>query len=90
MIVQDATQAMFFNAPRQGTLHPFLAYLNINGKIVPHSMCVFSDCLNHDALSVNAFLKPVLQHIKIISPSLDTMKYFSDGAAGSIRTVKIS
>jgi hypothetical protein len=79
---------MFFNAPRQVTLHPFLAYLNINGKMVPHSMCVFSDCLNHDAVSVNAFLKPVLQHIKIISHSIDTIKYFSDVAAGQYKNCK--
>lgn len=43
MAVQDATQKMFFNAPKQATLHPFLAYVSIAEKIVPYSMCVFSD-----------------------------------------------
>jgi hypothetical protein len=88
MTVQDATQGMFFNAPSQATLHPFLAYINIDGKIVPHSMCVFSDCLNHDAISVNAFLKPVLMYVKSISPAVDTIKYFTDGAAGQYKNCK--
>lgn len=39
-------------------------------------------------ISVNSFLKPVLQHIKIISPSIDTIKYFTDGAAGQYKNCK--
>ena len=88
MTVQDATQGMFFNVPSQATLHPFLAYINIDGKTVLRSMCVFSDFQNHDAISVNAFLKPVLMYVKSISPAVDTMKYFTDGADGQYKNCK--
>ena len=55
MTVQEATQSMFFKASSQETLHPYLAYVNIDVKIVPYSKCLFSDCLNHDSTSVTLF-----------------------------------
>jgi hypothetical protein len=88
MAVQEATQSMFFKAPSQATLHPFLAYVNIDDKIVPYSMCVFSDSFNHDSTSVNSFLIPVISYVKSIVPQVDVIKYFTDGAASQYKNYK--
>ena len=81
--IQNATQNLFFDTPKQANLHPFLAY--VAEKIVPYSMRCFSDSLNHDAVSVNTFLKPVISYIKSVVPEIDFIKYFIDSAASQYK-----
>ena len=35
---------------------------------------------SRDTISVNAYLNPVLAHLKILNPSLKSVKYFKDGS----------
>lgn len=88
MTIQEATQSMFSKAPSQATLRPFLAYVNIDNKIVPYSMCVFSDSLNHDSTTVNSFLDLVISYVKSIVPQVDVIKYFTDGSASKYKNYK--
>ncbi|KZR96408.1 Cc8L18.2-like protein [Daphnia magna] len=52
MLSQDSTQSSFFSPPPQCTLPTFIAYINLDGKIISHSMCVFSNDMNHNTAAV--------------------------------------
>jgi hypothetical protein len=56
MFVQDSTQSSFFNPVQRATIHPFIAYLNVSGKISPHSIAVISNCNSHNTVAVHSFL----------------------------------
>ncbi len=70
-IIHDCATRMFFNAPSQ-TLCNLFCILSTSTEKLRLIPCVFSDYLNHDAVSVNSFLKSVLIYVKSISPDVDT------------------
>ena len=88
MYVQDSTQASFFNPVAQATIHPFVIYVNQNGKITPHSAAVISDCNNHNTVAVHSFLKPVINYVKLLCPTVNKLLYFTDGAASQYKNYK--
>ena len=68
--IQDSIQGYYW-ANDQATLLPFLGYMKMfDGTSVSVSMVVISDHLTHDTLSVYSFLRPVLQYLKKLNPSL--------------------
>ncbi len=88
MICQDSIQSSFFPPPQQFTLHTFLAFVNINGTISHHSMCVFSDCMLHNTVAVHEFLKLVIKHIFSLAPNLKKNTHFTDGAGSQYKNYK--
>ena len=51
-------------------------------------MCVISDCLKHDTITVHRFLQDVLPHLKDRCPQIKKVHYFSDGAASQYKNTK--
>jgi len=88
MVTQNCTQGAYFNPAAQATIHTFMAYLKIDGKTSPISICVFSDCLSHHTITVRIFLKHVIDHLKTIFPTLDKIIHFTDGAASQYKNYK--
>lgn len=88
MLSQDSTQSSFFSPPPQCTIHTFLAYLNIDGVISHHSMCVFSDFTTHNTVAVHSFLQPVIKHIHSLPPNLIKIVHFTDGAGSQYKNLK--
>ena len=88
MFVQDSTQSSFFNPVGQATIHPFIVYANISGKITPHSIAVISDCNVHNTVAVHSFLRPVLNYVKELCPIVKNVNYFTDGAASQYKNYK--
>jgi hypothetical protein len=88
IFVQDSTQSSFFNPVQQATIHPFIAYLNVSGKISPHSIAVISNCNSHNTVAVHSFLRPVLNHVKELCPTVQKVLYFTDGAASQYKNYK--
>ena len=88
MITQNSTQGSFFNPPPQATLHTFLAYVKSGGKIVKHSMCVFSDSTLHNTVAVFSFLKVVIPYLRAMHTSLKKVIHFTDGAASQYKNCK--
>ena len=87
-IVQDAAQGFHWDNS-QATLHPFVAYYKSPESNTQHTcMCVISDCLRHDTITVHCFLNPILKHMKEICPTLKKVYYFSDGAASQYKNCK--
>ena len=69
----------------QATLHPFVAYYRKDGELHHISMCVVSNCLKHDTITVHKFQQPVIQYLKVKLPELSKLLYFSDGAASQYK-----
>lgn len=86
-IVQDAIQGHHWNNS-QATLHPFTIYHLKDSTIQCLSICVVSDCMQHDAITVHAFIKVLLSYIKELYPTITTVKYFSDGVASQYKNFK--
>jgi hypothetical protein len=87
-IIQDCVQGYYW-MNQKATVLPFLAYLkNGEGEICSASMCVISDHLTHDTGAVNAYLKPVLNHIKSINPFIKNVKYFTNGSSAQYKNKK--
>ncbi len=86
MLSQDSTQSSF--VPPQCTLHTFIAYINVDGKIISHSMCVFSNDMNHNTVVVHTFLKHVIKQIFLICPTLQKIIHFTEGAASQYKKFK--
>lgn len=87
-IVQDAIQGHHWNNS-QATLHPFAIYHQPkDGKLQCLSVCVVSDCMQHDSITVHVFIGVVLKYIKQCYPYIKTIKYFSDGAASQYKNFK--
>ena len=51
-------------------------------------MCIVSDCLKHDTVTVHAFIATMLSHLKTVKPSIKKVVYFSDGAASQYKNYK--
>ena len=88
MLSQDSTQSSFVCPPPQCSLHTFIAYINVDGKIISHSMCVFSNDMNHNTVAVHTFLKHVIKEILLICPTLQKIIHFTDEAASQYKNFK--
>ena len=84
--MQDAAQGFHWDNS-QATLHPFVAYYQ---KDVLHhtTMCVISDCLKHDIITVHRFQQNAIAHLRLQLPEFRKLFYFSDGAASKHKNYK--
>ena len=62
-VVQDAAQRYHWDNS-QATLHPFVAYVQQDGQLKHICMCVISDHLKHDTITVYSFLKVIIPSLK--------------------------
>jgi hypothetical protein len=87
-VVQDAAQGFHWNN-NQATLHPFVVYYKKDDQTAHASMCVISDHLCHDTITVHRFMYDVLNHVKqVLCPEVKKVYYFSDGAASQYKNFK--
>src|SRR6218665_1427307 len=86
-LVQDAIQGHHWNN-RQATLHPFTVYYMKDNTLKTLSICVISDCMQHDSITVHVFLRAVLSFISETMPNIEHVMYFSDGAASQYKNFK--
>ena len=86
-VVQVAAQG-FRRDNSQATLHSFIACFKQDGQTQHVCMCVISDCLQHDTITVHWFQQPVLSHMEILCPNRRKVSYFPDGAASQYKNVK--
>lgn len=86
-MVQDEVQGFHWNNS-QATLHPFVIYHKLAGKLEHFPICVVSDCLKHDTTTVHAFITSVVTYIKHEFPVIRKLLYFSDGAASQYKNYK--
>lgn len=87
-VVQDAVQGYHWENS-QATIHPFVAYFRDETDELHHEcMCVISDCLQHDTVTVHRFQNDVLSHLRKIAPQVSKISYFSDGASSQYKNFK--
>jgi hypothetical protein len=87
-IIQDSIQGFYWDN-KQATLHPFAVYYSKDGMLCkPLSLCVISDCMQHDTVSVYAFINVVVKYLKEMLPHVKHVKYFSDGCGGQYKNYK--
>ena len=86
-LVQDAIQGHHWNNS-QATLHPFTVYYMKDNTLKTLSICVISDCMQHDSITVHVFLRAVLSFISETMPNIEHVMYFSDGAASQYKNFK--
>ena len=86
-VVQDEIQTFHWEN-KQATLHPFVAYQRKEDGPLEHwNICV--DCKEHSTVTVFAFLKVVIEHLKTKFPSVQKIHYFTDGCAGQYKNKNI-
>jgi hypothetical protein len=90
MLSQDSTQSSLVPPPPQCALHTFIAYINVYGKIISHSMCVFSNDMTHNTVAVHTFLKPVIKQIFLICPTLEKISILRTGLLLYTKNSRIS
>jgi len=77
-------QSKHFGASKvQMTLHT--GYFVTGSMETIQSFCGVSDILQHDPISIWAFLRPVLQKIREQHPEVETLFFFSDGPTTQYR-----
>ena len=87
-IIQDAIQCYYWMND-YATLVPFMTYTKKeDGSPFNIPICVISNHLTHDTLTVHAFLRPVLSLLKETNPLIKKVIYFSDGAASQYKNKK--
>lgn len=86
-VVQDEVQSFHWTND-QATLHPFVIYYKENGSIKTETLCVISDCLNHNTISFYSFQKTFIDYIKNKYPQFKKIHYFSDGSAAQYKNKK--
>ena len=87
-VIQDSVQGYYWSND-QANLLPFMAYMKkIDGSAWNVAMCIISDHLTHDTASVHAYLKPVLNYLKSLNPTLKCVKYFTDGSGAQYQSKK--
>ncbi|GBM04149.1 hypothetical protein AVEN_205225-1, partial [Araneus ventricosus] len=87
VIVQDEAQGHHW-VNRQATIHPFVYYLQKDGKIKSQCFCVISDTLEHNTATVHCFQQHLVNHIKRNHQHIKKVIYFSDGASGQYKNKK--
>jgi hypothetical protein len=75
-IVQDAVQGYHWNN-LQATLHPFVVYYRSEGELKCLNICIISDCLKHDTVTVHSFVSTMLTHLKTVLPFIQKIIYIS-------------
>ena len=83
-IVQDAAQGFHWDRS-QCTLHPFVAYWRLAGKLHHKSFCVICDDLKHDPAMVHAFLTETITRLKHHVSNITKIHYFTDGCAAQYK-----
>jgi hypothetical protein len=79
----------YYWANDQATILPFMAYMKRpDGSNFNVSIAIISDHLTHDTISVHAYLRPVLQHLMTLNPSLKSVQYFTDGSGAQYKNKK--
>jgi len=86
-VVQDAVQGHHWNNS-QATLHPFVSYYQTGDELKCVNYCIVSDCLQHNATAVHAFISAMIDKLKIVLNALDKLIYFSDVAASQYKNHK--
>ena len=86
-IIQDAVQGHHWDNS-QATLHPFVVYYRREEKLECLSICVISDCLTHNTVTVHKFLHPVIEYVKTSITGITKIIYLSDGAASQYKNYK--
>lgn len=86
-MMQDEIQGFHWDNS-QATLHPFAVYTRENDGVKCHSMCIISDCLQHNAVTVYVFIRTVLQYLKANMATIRHIYYFSDGSAAQYKNFK--
>ena len=87
-VLQDAAQGFHWNNA-QATIHPFVVYFMISGKLSHLSFVIISDCLHHDTVAVHLYQKKLIGFLKPRLPyQLKKIIYFSDGAASQYKNRK--
>jgi len=88
-IVQDAVQGYHWNNS-QATLHTFVVYYRDScNELANLSICILSDCLQHDADAVYSFIVRVLEHLRQDIPWVNGAFISVMEHLASIRTTKI-
>ena len=85
--VQDAVHGFHWNNS-QATLHLFIVYFNIVGKIESLSCCIISDHMSHDANVVHIFTYHMIENLKLLLPETEHCYYFSVGALSQYKNNK--
>ncbi|EFX75283.1 hypothetical protein DAPPUDRAFT_108106 [Daphnia pulex] len=87
-IIQDSVQGYYW-ANDQATILPFMAYMKRpDGSNFNVSIAITSDHLTHDTIIVHAYLRPVLQHLMTLNPTLKSVQYFTDGSGAQYKNKK--
>lgn len=86
-VVQDAVQGFHWENS-QATLHPFVVYYKKNEELKNINICMISDCLKHNTVAVNVFLKKLIEYLKEIFENINYIHYFSDGALAQYKNYK--
>ena len=87
-VLQEAAQGFHWNNA-QATIHPFVVYFMISGKLSHLSFVIISDCLHHGTVAVHLYQKKLIGFLKPRLPyQLKKIIYFSDGAASQYKNRK--
>ena len=87
-VIQDLVQGFhWINSPV--TLNSFAMYFK-DDQEMRQNLCYYtlSDCLNHDASIVYAFIYQMLWSLKMLLLHLEFCHYYSDGASSQHKTYK--
>jgi hypothetical protein len=86
--VQDEVQGYHWTN-NQMTIHPFYCIWSKNGTDLYHkTFAVLSDCLEHNANSVEVFRNKFMEHIKADIPNLKKIYFCSDGTGAQYKNFK--
>ncbi|XP_052122650.1 uncharacterized protein LOC127749257 [Frankliniella occidentalis] len=86
-VIQDAAQS--YHWTNAGiTLHPWVCYFLEDGIIKHKSFIMVSDNLHHDTGTVYAFQVKLIEHLKIVCPTMKKIIYSSDGARSQYKNKK--
>ncbi|KAK3915229.1 Asparagine--tRNA ligase [Frankliniella fusca] len=79
-IVQDSVQGFYWTND-QATVHPFVCYHKVNGKLETLSFIIVSDYMKHNISAVYAFQTKLVTFLREKVPNISKLIFFSDSAA---------
>lgn len=86
-IVQNAASGFYWNN-NQATVFTAVVYYCKARGLQHRSLCIISDCLNHDAVAVYMFLKELNVFIRSFVATPSKFFYFSDGVPQQFKNYK--
>ena len=86
-LVQEAVQDFHWENS-QATVHPFVVYYRENEEVQCVNLCVISDCLRHDMITVHVYIGKVINYLKMQFSKISHIHYFSDGSAAQYKNFK--